>query len=144
MPSLPTGLGAGAKRRAHRVPFGLVKFPEFAATSPQRAWLLGLGGAAILTWIAVRWSFVGLPIAAVVLAVYALTVRPRPFAASGVLFGTLPLLTWGIVDGLMTSASFNRNGGFCQSDPSAQVAIALAAYLATGAVTVIALRQIRS
>jgi len=122
-----------------------MRLPELAATTPLRAWALGLAAAVALEWVAVRapfgFSAAGLPLVVVVLVVYGLTVRPRLFAASGLLLGTLPLLTRGIFDGLMKCVAFNVNGGSCQADPTAQVTIAIVAYLMTVFVTAMALRR---
>jgi hypothetical protein len=122
-----------------------VKLPEVVATTPLRAWSLGLAAAVALEWVAIRTPFglfaLAVPLVVVLLVVYALTVRPRLFAASGVLLGTLPLLTWGIFDGLMKCVGFNANGGSCQADPSAQVTIAIGAYVMTVIVTAMALRR---
>ncbi len=122
-----------------------MRLPELGATTPLRAWLTGATAALGLSWIALRGSFglsfLAFPFAAAVLAAYALTVRPRAFAASGVLFGILPVFTWGLVDGLMRCVAVRRGGGFCEADPSAQVAITIAAYVGTLAVTALALRS---
>ncbi len=120
-----------------------VNLPEVVATTPLRAWSLGLAAAVALEWIALRSPFgpLALPLVVVVLGVFAFTVRPRLFAAGGVLLGTLPLLTWGIYDGLMKCVAFNVKGGSCQSDPSAQVTITIAAYVVTVIVTAMALRR---
>jgi len=120
-----------------------VKFPEVAATTPLRAWSLGLTAAVALEWIAAR-SVLGplaLPLVVVALGVLGFTVRPRLFVASGVLMGTFPLLTWVIYDGLMRCVAFNVKGGSCQADPTAQVTITIVAYLATVIVTAMALRR---
>jgi hypothetical protein len=123
-------------------PFGLIGLPALWSTDPFRAWIVGLGGA-LATWsllalpLGIGLALVPLLIGA--LAVYALTVRPRVSAASGVLLGTAPFLAWGVIDGLRRCARFNASpGGGCEADPSAQVAITVIVYalavLATGVV----------
>jgi hypothetical protein len=126
-----------------------MKLPVIASTTAFRAWWVGaaLAIAVVLVPFATVWlplpvsfaaAFYLTPLGFGVLALYALTVRPRASAASGVLLGVAPFFAWGVIDGLQRCARFNRGGpsGGCEADPSAQVLITalvyLAALLATG------------
>ena len=125
-----------------------MRMPLLAATDSFRAWLTGLG-LAVLIWVLLFVPRgVGLflvPLGFAALAIYSLAVRPRAFAASGVLLGTTPFLAWGVIDGLQKCARFNRGGpgGGCEADPTAQVAIAVAVYALALLVTAAAAWQAR-
>ena len=118
-----------------------MKFPVIAATSAFRAWLFGVAFAAATIWLPVllrtQWSFYFLPLAIAGLTLYSLTVRPRVFAASGVLLGVAPFFAWGVIDGLQRCARFNRGSptGGCEADPSAQLLVTALVYAATLLVT---------
>lgn len=119
----------------------------FASTDAFRAWLVGVGLAA-LSWVLLFVPFgLGLyllPLGFAALALYSLGVRPRAFAASGVLLGTAPFLTWGVIDGLQKCARFNRGpGGGCEADPTAQLVIAATVYAVALLVTGVAAWQAR-
>ena len=124
--------------------------PVLASTSAIRAWAVGvalalasvsLPLAALLLPLPMPFfaTYYFIPVGFAVLAAYSLTVRPRAFAASGVLLGIAPFFAWGVIDGLARCARFNRGGpsGGCEADPSAQLLLMtlvyLAALVATGA-----------
>jgi hypothetical protein len=118
-----------------------VKFPVIASTSAFRAWLFGVAVAVATIWlpalIPTQWSFYLFPLAIAGLTLYSLTVRPRVFAASGVLLGVAPFFAWGVIDGLQKCARFNRGGptGGCEADPSAQLLVTALVYGAALLVT---------
>jgi len=89
-----------------------MRFPVIASTNVFRAWSVGLALAVATSWLPFIMPFgVGfylVPIGFVALTVYAIAVRPRAFAASGVLLGVAPLFAWGVIDGLQKCARFNR------------------------------------
>lgn len=114
--------------------------PLLGSTDAFRVWIIGLG-LAVLSWsllfVPFGIGFYLVPLAVGALAIYSLAVRPRSFAASGVLLGTAPFLAWGLIDGLQKCARFNRDpSGGCEADPTAQLAIATTVYglalIATG------------
>lgn len=121
--------------------------PLLGSTDAFRAWVIGLALAA-LSWLLLFVPFgIGLylvPLGFGVLAIYSLAVRPRAFAASGVLLGTAPYLAWVLIDGLQKCARFNRGpGGGCEADPTAQLAIATTVYAVALLVTGVAVWQAR-
>lgn len=121
--------------------------PLLASTDGFRAWAIGLG-LAVLSWlllfVPLGIGFYLVPLGFAALAIYSLAVRPRAFAASGVLLGTAPFLAWGVIDGLQKCARFNRGpGGGCEADPTAQLAIATTAYALALLVTGVAAWQAR-
>ena len=121
--------------------------PLLGSTDAFRAWVVGLGLAA-LSWLLLFVPFgIGLylvPLGFGALAIYSLAVRPRVFAASGVLLGTSAFLAWGLIDGLQKCARFNRGpGGGCEAEPTVQLVVATTVYAAALLVTGIALWQTR-
>ena len=115
-----------------------MNLPVAARLDPLRAWIFGVVLAPLLEYASLRLPY-GLALAAAVLVLYAFTVGPRPFAASGVLFGSLPVLAWGVLDGLLKCTAFNSDHGSCSADASAQIAILVAAYLAALLLTAVAI-----
>jgi len=126
-----------------------MRFPVIASTTTFQAWLLG--AALAITLVCLPFAAVVLPmpmpffatyygihVGIAILALYAVTVRPRAHAASGVLLGVAPFFAWGVIDGLQRCARFNRGGpsGGCEADPSTQLLLTslvyAAALLATG------------
>jgi hypothetical protein len=120
--------------------------PVIASTSAVRAWGIGVALAFILFWLPFVLPFgLGsylLLLGVVVLAVYALTVRPSTFAASGVLLGIAPSFAWGVIDGLQKCAKFNsRPNGGCEADPSSQLLVTTVVYAAALLATAAAARS---
>ncbi len=113
-----------------------------ASTDAFSAWCAGVALAVLTVWLPFRiplgFGFYLVPLGFAVLALYSLTVRPRAFAASGVLLGLAPFFAWGVIDGLHKCASFNRGGpsGGCEADPTDQLVLTGLVYsvalLATG------------
>ena len=105
-----------------------------ASTDAFRAWWIGVTLVALTVWlpffIPFGIGFYLVPLGVATLALYTLTVRPRAFAASGVLLGIAPFFAWGVIDGLQKCAKFNRGGpsGGCEADPTAQVALTALVY----------------
>jgi hypothetical protein len=132
-----------------------MRFPTITSMTPFRAWLLGLALAVLFILLPFAGvllpigstfasAFYFVPVGIALLAAYAVLVRPRLFAASGVLLGAAPWLAWGIVDGLQRCARFNRSpSGGCEADPSAQVTLAVIVYVAAVVVTGAAVRSSR-
>ena len=126
-----------------------MKLPTLASPGPFGAWSLGFAFAVAGTWLPLALplglGFDLVPLAAAGLALYCLTVRPRAVSTSGVLLGVLPLVAYGVIDGLLKCASFNRRpSGGCEADPSAQLMLMSAAYLGAILFTGIALWQMRT
>ena len=118
-----------------------MRFPIVVSTTPLRAWVGGLAVAAITVllpfsslWLPplLRFgvSFYLVPVGIAATTLYAVTVRPMSFAASGALLGVLPFVAMGIIDGLQRCASFNRNGasGGCEADPTSQLLVLALVY----------------
>ena len=116
--------------------------------TPFRAWILGLALAVLFVLLPFArlvvplgtslfaGAFYFIPVGIAILAAYSLLIRPRLFAASGVLLGVAPWLTWGVINALQRCAQFNRNpSGGCEADASAQVTLTAIAYVAAVVVT---------
>jgi hypothetical protein len=128
-----------------------MRFPVIASTTAFRAWSIGAALAIVLVCLPFAavllplpmpffTTYYFIPVGVAVLALYALAVRPRAFAASGVLLGVAPFFAWGVIDGLERCARFNRGGpsGGCEADPSAQLALTALVYGAALLVTGVA------
>jgi hypothetical protein len=128
-----------------------MRFPVIASTTAFRAW--SIGAALAIVFVCLPFAAVILPLPMPlfatfyfipasfgVLALYAVAVRPRAFAASGVLLGVAPFFAWGVIDGLERCAKFNRGGpdGGCEADPTAQLVLTALVYGAALLVTGIA------
>jgi len=128
-----------------------MRFPVIASTSAFRAWSFGVALAIVLVCLPFAAVLVPLPmpffatyflipVGFAVLALYSLAVRPRAFAASGVLLGVAPFFAWGVIDGLERCAWFNRGGpgGGCEADPTSQLMLTALVYGAALLVTGVA------
>jgi hypothetical protein len=119
-----------------------MRFPVLASTSSFRAWSVGVASAlasvclplaALLLSLPMPFfaTYYFIPVGFAVLALYSLTVRPRAFAASGVLLGIAPFFAWGVIDGLQRCARFNGSpGGGCEADPASQLLLTTLVYVA--------------